>query len=242
MRVAICLSGLVRTYRETYDNYKQCLLESNPDCEFDVFISTWSIEYSNISTERKRRIAWYGPDHPPFPENPIDYNDIYDEYRPKVFKIIDPIQFDINPDFQLNNPANLQALMSMTYQVYSCKNVMFEYCLAFDRKYDCVIRHRFDTLLPFPIKISECDLSKVTVPSMMQPCVVDGAEWTNDKFAIGNLLNMRAYSDWYYDMKHNIISGAVIRPEIMLKAFLDSVHIETVTLGQEFTVVRPAGY
>lgn len=243
MRVAICLSGLVRTYRQTYDNFKQCLIDSNPDCEFDIFINTWSIEQSNNSTERTRRVAWYGEDHPLFPEDIIDYNDIRSKYAPKVIKITEPILFDIPDGLQKINAVNLQSILSMTHSIYRCHRLLADYQDDFNKQYDIIIRHRFDTLLPFPILLSSCDLSGLTVPSMMQPHIIADSEWTNDKFAIGTFDLIDIYSNWYFVMAKKIADlEPQIQPETVLCEHLKSYNIKTIELGNEFDIIRPAGY
>lgn len=242
MRVAICLSGLVRTYRQTYENFKQCLIDCNHDCEFDVFISTWSIEQSNVSTERTRRVAWYGPDHPMFPEDGIDYNDIRSKYCPKIFKITDPILFDVSEHDQKINAVNLQSILSMTYQIYSCKELLSDYCYTFNKSYDVVIRHRFDTLIPFPIILNECDLSCITAPSMMQPHIIDGADWINDKFAVGIKENIDVYSNLYFLMRNKILNHNIIQPETILHEHLKVNGIKVKLFGAEFDMVRPSGF
>jgi len=43
MKTAVCISGLSRSYKETYTLFKENILDQLPG-EYDIFISTWETE------------------------------------------------------------------------------------------------------------------------------------------------------------------------------------------------------
>lgn len=235
MRVAICLSGLVRTYRQTYDNFKTQLLDPNQHHSIDVFISTWPTDHSNNSMERTRRLAWYGASTPPFPEEPIDYYDLQEKYKPKCLAIEAPITFKV-PWYVPTPGINIQSLMCMVYKIYACDLLRRSNELVCGY-YDVVIRMRFDGALPFPIIIDQLDLDSITVPSMMQERYHPDYNWTNDKFAAGNSASMTAYSNWYLHMEF-LSKQALIQPEIMLNQHLVNHQIPIKEWGEELPLVR----
>jgi hypothetical protein len=241
-RIAICISGLVRTYRETFQNFQDSILIPNQNSKIDVFISTWPIEQSNNSTERSRRLAWYGSSSPPFPENIIDYNDLKTKYNPVSMNIDTPIIF--KTDWCPPNPGlNVQSLLSMVYKIYACDLLRRQYEEVMGFKYDAVIRTRFDCLAPRKFVIDDdFDLSVITAPSMEQPRMYPELDWLNDKFAIGNAEIMTMYSNWYQNFVPMILRGVPLQPETMLAAHLTEAGIRYVPFGTEMPLVRPAGF
>jgi len=48
MKIAICISGLIREAKACYPNFKKYLLDANPNCEFDIYIHTWIPDRSQL--------------------------------------------------------------------------------------------------------------------------------------------------------------------------------------------------
>lgn len=239
MKIAICLSGLVRTYRQTYENFVGGILKPNEGHEIDVFISTWTIEHSNNSMERTRRIAWNGPDSPPFPEDPIDYNDLRDKYRPTTIVVEQPIIFPNPTWYTPIKGVNIQSLLSMWYKIQHCDLLRRNYEQMTGIRYDAVVRMRFDTIMPFPLPITnEFNLDVLTVPSMTQQRIHPDYEWCNDKFAVGNRTIMGVYSDWFIHIPHLINLGIPLQPEILLHAHLERGGVKWVGWGPEMDMIR----
>lgn len=241
MRVAICLSGLVRTYRETYQNFVDNLLAPNRHHQLDTFISTWPIEHSNNSMEWTRREAWYGVNAIPFPENIIDHKDLHSRYLPITFEVESPLSFTV-PWYVPTPGINIQSLMSMIYKVHACDRLRIHYEAFHKFKYDWVIRARFDTVFPLPIVIDNLPADRVTVPSMMQPRIIPDRDWTNDKFAAGNNHDMTVYGNWYNCLESLVQTGSPIQPEILLHDHLARYHVVLNELGCEFDMIRLAGH
>lgn len=239
MRVAVCLSGLVRTYRETYQNFLANLVEPNRDHQIDVFISTWPTEHSNNSMERTRRLSWYGDGAPPFPENALDYHDLQEKYRPQVLHVEAPKEFVV-PWYIPTPGLHIQSIMCMMYKIYAADLLRRQHEQTLGFTYDVVVRCRFDTLLPFPIKFDEnFDLGVVTTPSMMQPRWHPDYDWVNDKFACGNARVMSLYSDWFTNLDNLVVNKKVpIQPEILLHQHLLDVGVQTAPWGSEMELVR----
>jgi len=239
MKIAICLSGLVRTYRETYENFMNGLIEPNKHHDIDIFISTWTIEHSNNSMERTRRIAWNGPDTPPFPENHIDYNDIRNKYNPRTIAVEEPITFPEPTWYVPTKGVNIQSLLAMWYKIHHCDLLRRNHEQVTGVKYDAVIRMRFDTLMPFAFPITDdFNLDILTVPSMTQERIHPNYDWCNDKFAVGNRTIMGIYSDWLLHIQHLVNLGIPLQPEILLHAHLENHGITWAGWGPEMEMVR----
>ncbi len=241
MRVAICLSGLVRTYRETYSNFRQCLIDCNPECMFDIFISSWGYENSNVSMERTRRLAWYGSEHPEFPEELVDFNDLFAKYRPTAITIEEMRTLDTSWYHDIPS-INLPAFMSMTYKLYHADMLRRTHERLSGFQYDVVIRARFDSLFPDLFVIPQIERGTVIVPSMTQPSFTPGYEWTNDKLAVGTSADLTLYSKWYNCIPEMLEEGVPLQPEVLLRAHLDKHKIQVQETGYELELIRPAGF
>lgn len=238
MRVAICLSGLVRTYRKTYENFCDALIKPNQHHEIDIFISTWPVEHSNNSMERTRRVAWYGDQTPPFPENPLDYHDIQAKYRPQFILIEKPKTFNV-PWYVETPNCNIQSIMNMFYKIHSADLMRRQHERLEGWKYPAVIRTRFDTLIPFPIVLDEIDLSVITGPCMSELPPFEGRQWFNDKFAVGNSDNMSVYGDWYCHIENMVTKqGVPVQPETLLFHHLNAHGVKIVTWLRDIDMVR----
>lgn len=249
-RAAICLSGLVRTYRLTYQNLVDALLEPNRDWQVDFFISTWPVEHSNNSMERARRIAWTQGAAPPFPEDAIDFNDLQARYRPVAMLVEAPIEFE-TPSWYVKTPGlHIQSILSMMHKIQSADRLRRQHEATHKFKYDVVVRHRFDTIIPMTIKFDEvASGERLWVPSMMQARWHPDHDWCNDKFAaspghraIGGD-RMEKYCDWIDSLGWLVTKcGLPIQPEILLHAHLSIWGIKTLPLGTEFELIRIPGF
>ncbi len=236
MRIAICLSGLVRTYRQTYDNFRDAILAVNPQHQFDLFLSTWPTEHSNNSMERTRRIAWSGDESQPFPEENIDYLDIQAKYRPTILVVEQPREFTVP---WTAKDINVQSFLCMTYKIWHADTLRRHHELMNGWKYDLVIRTRFDTLMPFELPIpDDFDRNSLYIPSMAQIAQYPERGWCNDKFACGNSDIMTTYSNWFWQLNGLVANGTPVQPETLLKDHLTAYNIPTREWGCEMEMIR----
>lgn len=227
MRIAFCISGLVRSYRETYQNFVDTLIKPNTEHQIDIFISTWDVEQSNLSMVRTRQLCFGGLDHPPIPENPLDFNDIQAKYRPVLIEVDSQIDcrppkfMDYEPDLKnLVAKINTQSFWFMLYKLYACDNLRLKREKLQGWEYDLVVRTRFDTTLPDPVILANADLEALTIPQMPHGPIYAHFPWIFDAFAMGNSKVMTTYSDWINSIEELITSGVPIQPESLLYAHL----------------------
>lgn len=250
MRIAICFSGLTRTYRDTYQNFRDAIIAPNKEHDIDIFISTWSIEKSNNSMQYARQVLWYGDEAIAFDESPIDFNDIYTRYHPVSMNVEQPIIFDDSWYTKING-VHIQSLLSMIYKIYNCDKLRRNHEKTNKFKYDAVMRMRFDTIVPFAIDVNKLDLNVITTPSMMQPKLSlkdflhQGVEpyegfqeldWVNDKYAVGNSDIMTTYCDWHLNFKQMILGGVPLQPETLLAFHLNKYGIKYNPWGTEMAI------
>ncbi|MBX0749070.1 hypothetical protein I7W34_03975 [Campylobacter jejuni] len=58
-KLAIHFFGFIRTFRDTYDNFKLNILDVNSqDYEIDIFIHTWD-KYNSVDTSKEQFNVWH---------------------------------------------------------------------------------------------------------------------------------------------------------------------------------------
>lgn len=171
-RVAVCLSGLPRFYKEAHRNIMDTLVIPN---DADVFIHTWT----NSEEET---------------------NDIVNLYKPVKF-LIEPqrkfINTRMNHDKMLASYARYYTQGNFTTMLYSSwysinqSNTLKEHHrLENNFTYDCVIRARFDTVFNMPIVCSNFNMNVLNIANRDLPV----PEMVDDRFAFSSNNIMNAYA------------------------------------------------
>ena len=160
MRVAVCLSGQMRSFRECYPDIYQYIIEPN---KADVFLHTWydedQLEQCAYDTRRTNTTFKKGDDQ-----------ELVSLYKPVAYRIEKPITFR-NPNIQL--PTSyiqrtkgsihrecteqeviehaVHSTYSMFYSIYQCNQIKEEYAYIHKINYDMVIRLRYDLGVKEPL-------------------------------------------------------------------------------------------
>jgi hypothetical protein len=182
MKIAVCISGLPRSYKQGFEELKTHFLDKY-DC--DVYIHTWYDITSTYETGHKFAPKAY------YNFTKKDYQNILDLYKPLSYEFQKPIPFDCNNIKGPHLGYKLHNILSAAYSAHACFNLLKES----KKEYDLIIRYRFD--LQFTNYVSpECvflkDITKID-PSKLsifkypddengyptRPCEMD------DIFAVG---------------------------------------------------------
>lgn len=158
MKVAVCISGLPRSYKPGFVELKKWFLDKY-DC--DVYIHTWYDTKTVYETGHRFVDKAY------YTFTKEDYNNILELYQPKDYCFQKPIPFDVN---EIQGPElgyKLHNILSAAYSAHSC----FELVKESGIEYDIIVRYRFDLyftdmVMPecqFLTDITQLDLSKVNV-------------------------------------------------------------------------------
>jgi len=132
MKIAVCLSGQVRTAVENFINIKNFLGEVYNDCDF--FMHCWddcSYKTYNLSNIRKK----------PYKESNSKFEKIYKLYSPKKMYVEDS---DISYGYSICKYMGIEPLW------YSfLKSIQYKQQYELDNKfeYDCIIKLRYDVVL-----------------------------------------------------------------------------------------------
>ena len=116
----------------------------------------------------------------------------------------------------INSVEVLKRTLSNLYlQRYSCMKSFY----LLDEEYDCVIRYRPDCYPSNNIYLNELDLeNNIYVPiNLGAGGIIQGVPHMNDKFAIGNMKNMKIYFEAFNHLYENQIeNGETIQEETSL--------------------------
>lgn len=233
MKIAICLSGFMRTFHQTIHSLNQFLLYPY-NC--DIYISTWD-KIGNFNY--KKRIVNELSKGNLTEENIVeeDLRSFYGENLKccKIEKLNEVVPWSFKVweghldnivawDLYKKRPLDADVLTpkelikrthSMFYKIQDVDKLRRFYEKLNFSKYDCVIRHRTDMHIKRMINLHNLKLDHNTIytPSA-------GLNAISDLFAIGSSEAMQKYSDFYdYIEYYYNPSQTLCTPEFKLKDY-----------------------
>lgn len=223
MKVALLLTGFLRTYKENYNLlYDNFILEYDPD----IYISTWSKNEQRFGTDLNKinvneviDLYGYNLKNIVISNNDITFQDIIYNDRPNdIFKISDRAKE--------HKDIWIDRLRRQWYLLYKGFNLIEE------EKYDIILRTRFDLQLFYINLIKDA----FVIPKDM------GGWDYSDHLAYGDYNTMKIYLQLfkhinYLYQEHNIdISHAVD----MLQFYMENVNNITTTIDNtiKYNIVK----
>lgn len=212
MKVAICYSGLVRTFPRVYDNHYENLYKHY---DYDLYFHFWD--------------SWgYGSVKNRYTSNDDDLTNhdilfLLETYNPSNYKFEKFREKESFFDDLLK--SNLQEfpfcknVLSMHYKIMECQKLVTSSKID----YDIVLRLRPDHF--FTKKITFKKTEKNTIYTSMLPSRTNGSGGVNDQIAYGNITSMDKYSSLYNNWNTLYKNRPFCNPEFMLKEHLDNVGI-----------------
>ena len=224
IKVAICLSGLLRDWEQSMISIKNKLIDSliESDAEVDLFIHSWESESTMIDDKWKINVVEetntneeethiHTNEDKPMDMRSQSVSKIIDIIHTEIFpvtdwqlekqstvtKTIDKIKKDLGKDYKKKwSPHNFSCWLYSLYKSTELKN---NFAKFHNIEYDYVIRVR--TELHFEKKLTMNDLELVPENGILIPKGGDAkARGINDMFAIGTSESI----DWYCDLVHRI--------------------------------------
>ncbi len=225
-RTAVCLSGHLRTFRDTYRSFNRNIIEPT---KADVFIHTWETINSKDPT-------WWsevgdGKSYHEITENCLD--EIKNYYKPKKITIEESKDFYDDKYLKINRESfcKLENIYSMMYSIKKSNELRKEYQSENNLEYDVVVRCRTD--LEFQNKISFEDFKGGL---FYTPPYLSHRQYYNvvcDIFCYGSPDVMDTYAnlidnfDEYFMTRKAILYNNKIVPEYALRNFLRDKKIKT---------------
>jgi len=188
MKVAVCISGQLRTYEKCYENLKKYILKPlNPD----IFIQVWDeVGASHKESEGNKEkvcesklLDMYHPKKIVIEERPIGADDeLYGKKVPPKLKEIEPLHY--------------KSALSMFYQINACNRLAVDYSKEQGFDYDVIIRIRPDSM--FLEKIPDIIFDRISNNQKLvyfADYAIDTKIQVCDKFALGTPDAMTVYSN-----------------------------------------------
>ncbi|EPV1347527.1 capsular biosynthesis protein [Campylobacter jejuni] len=150
-RVAVLFYGHARTFKQTYDSFKNNILDVNKEIDIDIFIHTWDeLEHLDLRHQYKKDLRIAGK-----PLTQEDINFLKNKYKPLKIKIDKQLTFS---ESQINyikkkgfNEKSYIANYNISYSISESnrlKNMS-------QNKYDLIIMTRLDIMFLKPLKLFE---------------------------------------------------------------------------------------
>jgi hypothetical protein len=234
-RVAICMSGLLRTYKRTHAPFVGNLLKANPAFDFDVFIHTTDTMETSAPRYWKRGAG--------------AANLKTEDYIDDVMKLYNPVNLRMDPAKNLEvsdlirslnvgpSARDEQSPLRMFRGIKLSNELKKQHEQDSGFVYDYVMRMRTDFEITKPI----------TLPSKLQPNTVYIPDFGhfggwNDQFAFGTSAVMDVYSEMF-DNVHRILTVGKLgyNPEQMLKAHLYDNRIDVKQVPVNYFLRRMDG-
>jgi len=228
MKIALCLSGHLRKFEQTYPTLFFYLLKNY---DVDIFIHTWdklgfSCAFKTDST--------LNDTEPKIPE-------VNRLYHPKKMMIESTdfveelkIQGDQYAPHLRNEPKHVGHMASMFYKIYAANELRRLHQVETGTKYDWVIRCRPDLLFH----------NNVTLPpehkpgKIWMPKALSSPDWYNDQFAIGSPEDMDLYSSVFFDIQEYFRARQEFYPEKFMVWALKKKKLSAEWWNVYFTIFR----
>jgi hypothetical protein len=229
-KIAMCISGYLRTFKECYPSIKKNLIDDN---DIDIFIHTYD-KVGNSS-------GW---------RSPIDLTEDIDiEFLESIpnLKVLAVQKWD-NIKYQFEKfreqqwiVTNINVIGTIFYKIYMCNELRKQYERENNIKYDLIIRMRGDQVFERKINLTFPE-NKILINSYPwgdedyverfvgddcgQPGCRNEIEWINDRFAVGTPENIDYLSDLYNHFEELITGEECVELEHLLYKHLNKKNIE----------------
>ncbi len=195
MKVAVCISGFLRTVKSTRETLKKYIIKPN-NC--DVYVSTWDIWGHGFYKDHQNPWLTMPATRPEEPVTPETIKTLYPNVKDFLIEPLQPRQKIINDlvsEAVKKKPYNvchdertlmiLKKLMCMHWKIKTCNQ------LTKKEKYDLIIRCRADLLFHKQIATHLPKSNVICVPQ------IQSFGYINDQFAFGIPEAMDVYSELY---------------------------------------------
>ena len=220
MKIAVLITGKLDYFKETYNNINDRLLSLLGD--YDVFVSTWDL-----------------------PEQ--DKTDLISLYNPKV---LDIETFNENTKYLIHNHSAYQKALDiepkygtrnslyMWYKINRGLNLIKEYSLFDNTKYDLIIRLRTDFFFTNRLDLDSINkaLDKTIIigPHVDHHSWRDGTPHASDNFFIIHNDYINIFSQFYFNYSNLWNTNKYISPEHLYYKYLKDLNINFLQTNLKF--------
>jgi SAM-dependent methyltransferase len=226
IKLALCISGHLRTFEENYSSVKKFILDKN-DC--DVFIHTWNTighKHRNLDSNLSNTLT----------NNLLDK--ITKIYNPKKIvmekeRFFPPTKIMIK---RMEKGRDIVGVQSMYYKIESCNLLKKQYENQNGFVYDCVMRFRGDLRIEnsLPLNFGQ-NFDYLYLPT------VGNFGGLNDQIAFGSSQIMDKYSTLFSNIDTYLEEGCIMNPEKLLEWHLNKIQLKVNKTDIKYVIVRSNG-
>jgi hypothetical protein len=256
-RVAICLSGFLRSYRDTYESFMECM-QAPYDCDLFIYAPDVTGAVGNLGDPRSK--VWTWEDY----ESRVNPDSVRAAYGPTLRRMTlwtyDAERFrrQTRELAELDPPGWTDRIFSMYHHVQQANRLKSEYEADQGFRYDFVIRCRPDLMFYKELDLGRVDPRVITMPlgegfdskgranrgaapvlryenAERGERMEAGAMCMNDQVGVSSSINMDAYSSVADHVAEYARRGVPLHPESLLAYHLHFEHRLKLEM-QAFTV------
>jgi len=228
MKLAVCLSGHLRKFTQTYQSLFSNLLKGH---EYDIFIHTW---------DRMGYVSAYKGD------STVDLTSRYVSQAENIYKpkkmIVEDSTFvqelikqgnEYAPHLR-NEPKHVGHMASMFYKIWACNELRKMHQLQTGAQYDWVIRCRPDLLFHGATSLpADRTPGRVYIPKHLS-----GHGWLTDQFAIALPDDMDLYCSVYFQIPDYFRARKEFRPEMLMDDCFKKLGLQPVMWDCHLNILR----
>jgi hypothetical protein len=210
MKVAVLVSGMLRTFEETYPRFEKYIID---DLEPDIFFYGYPNKKGINYCEDKIKQLW----------NPKDYKIVEYTYSLRKKICLDENKYEKNkrPETKVNN------VLSAAYALKNCNDLRLKYQNDNHIDYDIVLRIRSDYYFINHINQSQLESAKkgeILIPNEwdfkeVHPLAV------SDGIALSNNFSINKYCELYNHIDNYFDEGIMFHPETYFGVHIDRMNL-----------------
>lgn len=221
MKIALCISGMPRSFKSTFASVKRCILEPYQP---DVFISTWD----SVRIDE----TWPETD---------SVEEMLDLYQPVKFDVerFDERRkrsFETNRFHRRADQAGrvVARTIPMYYKVYLANLHKHMHEQENSLKYDVVVRCRSDLLFSEPVTFYDRESSRVYFASE------NSSNGVNDQFWYSDSNTSNQIASLYLNIPILWHAGALLHGESLLRTFIENTALNAEFVSVPYVIQRSA--